>query len=156
MAEIEIGPLTDRLSDEEIAELARQMEKLGAPQLPRADEAGAAAFNDVIDDDALSEFQDRLEVHDLAAEIYLPIEFDDSVEVAGMRVASASVLLDVLEEIKDELGIDEEDDDEDEDDEADFDDDRRILEAQLKQVWKLFYTGAQASMERKLPLHVKP
>jgi hypothetical protein len=155
MAEIEIGPLTDRLSDEEIAELARQMEKLGAPQLPRGDETGATAFNDVIDDDALSEFQDRLEAQDLAAEIYLPIEFDGAVEVAGMRVASASVLLDVLEELKDDLGIDEEEDEE-EDDEADFDDDRRILEAQLKQVWKLFYTGAQAAMDKKLPLHIKP
>ncbi|HZS38737.1 MAG TPA: hypothetical protein VFF06_18020 [Polyangia bacterium] len=154
MAEIEIGPLTDRLSDDEIMELARAMEKLGAPQLPRSDETQASPVGDNIDDDALSEFYDRLEVHDLAAEIYLPVEFDGSVEVAGMRVASASVLVDVLEEIKDELDIDE-DEDEEEDDEADFDDDRRILEAQLKQVWKLFYTGAQAAVERRLPLHVK-
>src|SRR5437016_3937333 len=126
MAEIEIGPLTDRLSDDEITELARAMEKLGAPQLPRADDTQASAVGDNIDDDALTEFYDRLEVHDLAAEIYLPVEFDGSVEVAGMRVASASVLVDVLEEIKDELDIDEDEDEEEDEDAADFDDDRRI------------------------------
>jgi hypothetical protein len=153
MAEIEIGPLTDRLSDDEIAELARVMEKLGAPQIPRADDTHAAPVGDAFDDDVLSEFFDRLEVHDAAAEIYLPVEFDGAVEVAEMRVASAPVLIDVLEEIKDELDIDEDEDDEE--DEEEFDDDRRILEAQLRQVWKLFYTGAQAAVERRMPLHIK-
>jgi hypothetical protein len=60
----------------------------------------------------------------------------------------------VLDEIKDELDIDQEEADEDEEDD-DFDDDRRILDGQLRQVWKLFYDGAVAAMERKLPLHVK-
>jgi hypothetical protein len=152
MAEIEIGPLSDRLSDEEIAELSRQMEKLGAPQLPHADDAAAAPVGD-LDDEVLSEFFDRLEVHDAAAEIYLPVEFEGGVEVAELRVGSTSVLLDVLEELKDELDIDEDEDEEDEEDEED--DDRRILDAQLRQAWKLFYDGATAAMERKLPLHIK-
>jgi hypothetical protein len=153
MAEIVIGPLTDRLSDDEIAELARQMEKLGAPTLPHADDSAVAAVGDTFDDDVLSEFFDRLEVHDAAAEIYLPIEFDGTCEVADLRVASMPLLIDVLEEIKDELDVEEE---EDEDEEAeDEDDDRRLLDVQLRQVWKLFYKGAQAAMERKMPLHVK-
>lgn len=151
MAEIEIGPLTDRLSDEEIAELAKQMEKLGAPQLPRGDSSDVATVSDSVDDDALNEFQERLDAHDMAAEIYLPIEFEGSVEVAGMRVASASVLIDVLEEVKDELDVDAEEDEEDDE----IDDDRRILETQLRQLCRLFLDGAQAAMERKLPLHIK-
>ncbi len=156
MAEIEIGPLTDRLSDEEIAELARVMEKLGAPQLPRADDSNAAAVGDDLDDDALAEFYDRLESHDAAAEIYLPIEFDGHVEVAGMRVASALVLVDVLDELRDELGIEEDEDEDDEDeDESELDDDRHLAEAKLKQVWKIFYDGATAAADRKLPLHIK-
>jgi hypothetical protein len=151
MAEIEIGPLTDRLSDDEIADLARQMEKLGAPTLPRADHSEVATVGDNIDDDALTEFFDRLDVHDMAAEIYLPIEFDGSVEVGGLRVASASVLIDVLEEVKDELDVDEdEDEDEDEDD-----DDRKTKGSELKQLWRLFSDGAAAAIERKLPLHIK-
>lgn len=152
MAEIEIGPLTDRLSDEEIAELARHMEKLGAPQLPRSDGTEVATVGDNLDGDALSEFYERLDVHDLAAEIYLPIEFDGLVEVAGLRVASASVLLDVLEEVKDEIDLDAEE--EEEEDDA-FDGDRKILDGQLRHLCRLFLTGAQAALDRKLPLHIK-
>jgi hypothetical protein len=156
MAEIEIGPLTDRLSDDEINELARQMDKLGAPTLPHADDSAVASVGDNLDDDVLSEFYERLEVHDAAAEIYLPIEFDGSVEVAELRVASTPVLLEVLEELKDELDIDHQaEEDEEEEEEEELDDDRRILEGQLRQVWKLFYNGAVAAMERKLPLHIK-
>jgi hypothetical protein len=157
MAELEIGPLTDRLGDEEIAELAAQMEKMGAPPLPHADDTQVATVGDGIDDNALTEFFDLLEVHDMAAEIFLPIEFEGSVEVAELRVASLPALVDVLEEIKDELDIadGEDEDDEELEEEDDEDEDRRILDAQLRVVWKLFYTGAQAAMERHLPLHVK-
>jgi hypothetical protein len=153
MAEIEIGPLTDRLSDDEIVELAKQMEKLGAPQLPHGDDSAASAVGDTLDDEVLSEFFDRLEANDAAAEIYLPIEFEGVLEVGGLRIASAPVLIDVLEELKDELDIDEENV-LDEDDE-DYDEDAQLLESQLRQAWKLFYAGAQAAVERKLPLHIK-
>lgn len=153
MAEIEIGPLTDRLSDDEIAELARKMEKLGAPPLPRS-EAEPATLESDLDDDALTEFYDRLDSHEVAAEIYLPIEFEGSVEVAGMRVASASALLDALEEIRDELDVDE-DEDEDLDEDYDEDEDEDYLVAQMKVVWKAFYDGAHAALDRKLPLHVR-
>ena len=151
MAEIEIGPLTDRLTDEEIADLAAQLEKVGAPQLPRGDDAHQATLGDGIDDNALSEFMDRLEGHDIAADIYLPVEFDGIVEVADLRVGSLPLLLEILEELKDELDDEEE---EAEDDESP-DDDQKILALQLRQAWKLFSTGAAAAMERHLPLHVK-
>jgi hypothetical protein len=151
MAEIEIGPLTDRLTDEEIGELAAALEKVGAPQLPRGDESHQATLGDGIDDNALSEFMDRLEGHDVAADIYLPVEFDAIVEVAELRVGSLPLLVEVLDELKDELDDEEE---EAEDDEA-YDDDQKILALQLRQAWKLFYNGANAALERHLPLHVK-
>jgi hypothetical protein len=150
MAELELGPLSDRLSDDEVAELAKQMEKLGAPQLPRSD-GEPAILADAIDDDTLSEFNDRLEAHDLCAEIYLPIEFEGVVEVGGLRVGSATLLVEVLEEVKDELDVEEDEDEEDEDEE----DDDRLMDAQLKQLWKVFYSAAQSAVEKKLPLHVK-
>lgn len=155
MAEVEVGPLSDRLSDDEIAELAKQMEKLGAPQMPAAD-GESAVIADGVDDEALREFHDRLDVHELAAEIYLPIEFDGVCEVAGFRVASAPLLLEVLEEVKDELDVvDDEDEDEDaEEDEDDVEEDR-LMEANLKVVWKVFFDAAKASVERKLPIHVR-
>jgi len=152
MAEIEIGPLSDRLSDEEIAELAKQMEKLGAPQLPRSD-GEPSIIADAIDDDTLAEFNDRLDAHDLAAEIYLPIEFEGTVEVGGLRVASAALLVEVLEEVKDELDVEDEDDDDDDDDEDEDED--RLMDAQLRSLWKVYYGAAQAAVEKKLPLHIK-
>jgi hypothetical protein len=152
MAEIEIGPLTDRLTDEEIAELASQLEKVGAPQLPHGDDAHQPALLDaVVDDNALSEFMDRLEGHDIAADIYLPVEYDGIVEVAGLRVGSLPLLLEILEELKDEL----DDEEEEAEDEESYDDDQKILAQQLRQAWKLFSTGGAAAMERHLPLHVK-
>jgi hypothetical protein len=151
MAEIDIGPLTDRLTDEEIAELAAQLEKVGAPQLPHGDESHPAALADGVDDNALSEFMDRLEGHDTAADIYLPVEFDGILEVAELRIGSLPLLLEVLDELKDELDDEEE---EAEDDES-YDDDSKILAAQLRITWKLFYTGATSAMDRHLPLHVK-
>jgi hypothetical protein len=152
MAEIEIGPLTDRFNDDEIAELAAQLEKVGAPQLPRGDESQQTSLGEGLDDTALSEFLDRLEGHDAAADVYLPVEFDGIFEVAELRVASLPALLEVLEELKDELDEEEE---EEEDDEEAHDDDQRILSQQLRQAWKLFFNGATAAIERHLPLHIK-
>src|SRR5256885_7766113 len=152
MAEIEIGPLDDRLTDDEIAELAAQLEKVGAPQMPKGDDTHQAALGgDGIDDNALSEFMDRLEGHDVAADIYLPIEFDAIVEVANLRVGSLPLLLEVLDELKDELDDEEE---EAEDDDT-YDDDSKILALQLRQAWKVFFTGATTALERHMPLHVK-
>jgi hypothetical protein len=152
MAEIEIGPLTDRFNDDEIAELAAQLEKVGAPQLPRGDESQQTSLGEGLDDTALSEFMDRLEGHDAAADVYLPVEFDGIFEVAELRVGSLPMLLEVLEELKDEL--DEEEEEEEEDEES-YDDDQRILSQQLRSAWKLFYNGATGAVERHLPLHIK-
>jgi hypothetical protein len=147
MAEIEIGPLNERLSDEEIVELCNGLEDLGAPALPKAADDSLHPVGDS-DDDALSEFLDRLEAHDIACEIYLPVEFEGRIEVGEIRVGSAATLLEVLEEMKDELSIDE-DEDEDEDEEEEDDD---LLDAKLKHVWKLLYDGAQGAMDRHQPL----
>ena len=68
--------------------------------MPKADEAHQSTLGDGIDDNALSEFMDRLEGHDVAAEIYLPVEFDAIVEVADLRVGSLPLLLEVLDELK--------------------------------------------------------
>lgn len=159
MAEIEIGPLTDRLGDDELVELAAKLEKLGAPRLPKEDEAAASAVTEV-DGSVLNEFLDRLEAYDLACEIYLPIDFEGRVELGEYRVGSASALVEILEEMKDELGEDEEEEEEDEEDEEDEDEeddeysDLRLLDAKIRRLWKVVYDGAQAALDRRLPLYV--
>lgn len=152
MAEIEIAQLGDRLSDEEIVQLAGALEELGAPALPKSDDGTALSMGD-IDDDVLTEFLDRLDAHDIAAAIYLPMEFDGVVEVAGMRVASAVTLIDVLDEMKDELSVEEEEDEEEEEDDED-EDDEDILAGQLKMCWRMFYDSAHTAVDKHLPMHV--
>ncbi len=166
MAEIEIGPLADRLADEELAELWKKLEKLGAPKPPDEDDAGATRIA-IVDGAVLVEFMDRLDAYDLACDIYLPVEFEGRVEVADYRVGSAPALLEILEELKDELDLDEdadeeedgddEDDDEDEDEDEDDDyGDMKLIETKLRQLWKLVYDGTQTAIDRRLPLYLKP
>ena len=153
MADIEIAQLGDRLSEEEIVQLAGALEELGVSSLPKADDGTALTVGDV-DDDIMSEFLDRLDAHDIAAEIYLPAEFEGTVEVAGLRVASAPALIDVLEEMRDELAVEEEEEEEEEDGEDDELDDGDIMASQLRICWKLFYVGATTAVDKHLPLHV--
>jgi len=158
MADIEIGPLHDRLGEDEMAELTRALAKAGVGKLPRADDSGAAPIAKGIDDDVLAEFMDHLEANDIACEIYLPVEFDGRYEAADLRVGSVSVLIDVLEELKEDLAIENDDDaddeDEDEDDEDEEEDALRLVEEQLRQVWKYFHDGAHSALDRGLPLFV--
>ena len=91
-----------------------------------------------MDDSALSEFMDRLEGHDIAADIYLPVEFEGIVEVAGLRVGSLPLLLEVLDELKDEL----DDEEEEAEDEESYDDDQKILAQQLR-------VGVEALLDRR-------
>src|SRR5262245_55895884 len=103
MAAIEIGPLSNRLQDDEIGELTRELETAGVKLPPAGDEGTHVTVADGIDRDVLDEFFDRLETEDIACDIYLPVEFDDRVEIGDLRVGSAAVLLEVLAEIKDDL-----------------------------------------------------
>ena len=65
----------------------------------------------------MTEFLDRLEAHDIAADIYLPVEFEGRLPVGDFRVASAQTLVDVLEEMKEELAVEEDEEYEDDEDE---------------------------------------
>jgi hypothetical protein len=167
MAEIEIGPLSDRLGDDEIAELSAKLDKLGAPRMPNEDEGAGATVAGDVDGSILTELLDRLEAHDIACDIYLPMDFDGRVDVGDYRVGSAAVLIEVLEELKDELepedeDEDDEDDDDDEDeDELDEDDDDdddyetlKLLEAKIRRLWKVVYDGARSALARRLPFWV--
>jgi hypothetical protein len=158
MAEIEIGPLTDRLTEDELKDLAAKLEKLGAPKF-NADHDSDATSVASVDGDVLVEFLDRLDGYDMACDIYLPVEFDGRVEVGDYTVGSATALVEILEEMKDDLAPEEEDEDdeEDEEEEDDVDDDYaalKLIEEKLRRLWKVVYDGAQAALERGLPLYV--
>jgi hypothetical protein len=160
MAEIELAPLSHRLDDEEMKSLAKLLQEAGAPALGKADENVSHTIAARLSEEALTEFLDRLDAHDLGAEIYVPIEFEGRVTVGDYRVASTQALLDVLEEMREELDVDAEDEDEDEDeDEEDEDEDDEdegtVIEAQLRHIWHLVSDGAVESIEKGLPLHLQ-
>lgn len=160
MAEIELAPLSHRLDDEEMKTLSKLLEAAGAPALGKGDENVSHTIAARLSEEALTEFLDRLDAHDLGAEIYLPIEFEGRVTVGDYRVASTQALLDVLEEMREELDVDaEDDDDEDEEEEEDEDDDDEdegtVIEAQLRHIWHLVSDGAVESIEKGLPLHLQ-
>jgi hypothetical protein len=159
MAEIELAPLSHRLDDDEMKTLARLLEEVGAPKADRADEHVSHTIAARLSEEALTEFLDRLDAHDLGAEIYVPLEFDGRVTVGEYRVASTQALIDVLEEMREELDVDGEEEDEDEEeedeDEDEEEDEGTVIEAQLRHIWHLVSDGAVESIEKGLPLHLQ-
>ena len=159
MAEIELAPLSHRLDEEEVKTLARLLTEAGAPAFERADEHASHTIAARLSEEALTEFLDRLDAHDLGAEIYVPVEFEGRVTVGEFRVASSQALLDVLEEMREELSVDaDEDEDEEEEEEEDEDEDEdegTVIEAQLRHIWHLVSDGVTESLEKNLPLHLQ-
>ena len=172
MAEIEIGPLHDRLSDEEVAELLKKMDRKGYGALPTGDEKSLSFQGETVDSSALTDLIDRLDAYDAAAEIYVPVEFDGQIEVGDLRVGSLLALLDALEELTEDLEEEKDEDeeeakkeDEDEEDEADEDEQedededfvavgRRSAVKTLK-VLRTVNEVARLALEKKLPLHLR-
>ncbi len=157
MAEIELAPLSHRLDDDEMKTLVRLLEEAGAPRIVKTDEHSAHTIAARLSEEALTEFLDRLDAHDIGAEIYVPIEFEGRVTVGEYRVASSQLLLDVLEEMREELNVDAEEEDEDEEEEDDDaeEDEGTVIEAQLRHIWHLVADGATESIEKNLPPHLQ-
>ena len=158
MAEIELGPLSDRLDDDEMKTLHKLVEQAGA-RLAALDDRTTHTIAKRLSEDAMTEFLDRLEAHDMAADIYLPVEFDGRLHVGDLRVASAASLSETLEEMKEELGIEddefeEEEDGDDEDDEEDADE-GTVIEAQLRNIWQLVFDACGESLDKNVVLHLR-
>src|SRR5947207_218730 len=107
MSEIELAPLSETLDDDELRTLQKLVEQAGA-RLAGNEDQTRHKIATRLDEDAMTEFLDRLEAHDMAADIYIPVEFEGRLTVGEYRVASAQLLVDVLEEMKDELDVEEE------------------------------------------------
>ena len=153
MADIEVAPLSEWLDDDEVGELATALEELGAPRLPKMRDEGEYSVEG-LDEEALGEVLDRLDAQDLACDIYLPVEFEGTVEVAGAQVGSAQALIEVLQEVREELDLAAEEEEEEEEEEDEEDEEGELMEANLRQVWKVLFEGAQAAVDRRLALRI--
>ncbi|HEY0713739.1 MAG TPA: hypothetical protein VGF45_13760 [Polyangia bacterium] len=161
MSEIELGPVSDRLDDEELKTLQKLLDQTGAKYDALDDSQSTHTIAARLSEDAMTEFLDKLEAHDIAADIYVPVEFEGRLTVGDYRVASTQALVDVLEERKEELGVeedgeyDDDEEDEDEDDDLDDDDEGTVIEAQLRNIWRLVNDACGESTDKSLPLHLR-
>ena len=146
MAELRLLPLGDTLSEKQLKVLRRELVELGVDDLNEGEDD--ADLEEALTEDQLTDFMDRLDAHDLACNIYLPVESEGVVEIGDISVGSAYSLLDALEELREELDIDEEE----EEDEEDMD--MEVIEEQLRITWRVFLRSATTCVDRQVPLHV--
>lgn len=163
MSEIELGPVSDRLDEEELKTLQKLLDQTGAKYDVLDDSQSTHTIAARLSEEAMTEFLDKLEAHDIAADIYVPVEFEGRLSFGEYRVASTQALVDVLEEMKEELGVEEEaeyeDDDEDEQEEEQEDEEEEetgtVIEAQLRTIWRLVNNACVQSVDKSLPLHLR-
>jgi hypothetical protein len=157
MSAIELAPLSDRLDEDEMKMLGRLLDQAGA-KLPEQDEHSTHTFAKRLSEEAMTEFLDRLDAHDVAADIYLPLEFEGTLTVGDYKVASAFALQETLEEMKEELAIEDEefeDEDEEDEDEDEEMDEGSVIEAQMRNIWQLVTDACSESVEKNHPLHLR-
>ncbi len=148
MPELRLDPLSDILRTNQQKILARELAELGIDEIPTGEDSDVD-LEEAFTEDQLADFMDRLEAHDLACDIYLPVEFDGIIEIGDLGIGSTYALIDALEEIREELDIDEDATDEDEE-ELDLD----VIEEQLRHSWRTFLKAANTSIDKQIPLHV--
>lgn len=149
MAELRLISLTESLNDEQLRELKQKLIDFGVSELVDAEDA--VDLDDTLSEDQLTDFMDRLEAHDVAADIYLPVEFEGRVNVGEQTFGSVHGLVEALEEIREELDIDESSAGD-----GDDDMDLEMIEEQLSYAWTVFTRAANACIDRQIPLHVIP
>ncbi len=145
MPELKLVPLEDLLSDADRKKLMSELAELDVTALPPEAEDDAE-IEESLTEDQFTDFVDRLDVLEIAASIYLPMDFDGIVEVSDHLVGSAGMLLEALDELRDELELVEDDDEEGMD--------MEVIEKRIRFSWHVFQRAANICIERQLPLQL--
>ncbi len=155
MANVEVGKLSDHLTDDEVDDILAAMQKADVPPPPEGDESGARTVASGIEEDAMNEFMDRLEAHDLAADLFVPMEFEGLVEAGDLRIGSLGTLMEVLEALAEDLDIEDPDEPgglDDDDDELAFASELDMLEGRLRHIWQALFEGTHLALDHDLCL----
>lgn len=170
MALIELATLPDHLESEQVDTVMKALVEEASEEVDLATDEDGRIIEANIDDDVFVDFRDRLEANDLDAEVYVPIEFEDVVEVGGMRVGSTYALQLVLDSLREDFFVEDPDEDGDtEMDDADDDFERGVEEdasddglyegedggiemkdEQLRHVWRAMHSAAKESISYNL------
>jgi len=171
MASLELNALTEKLENDEIRQIHQGLEDVGAPDLDEPEQLETVVVSGTLDEDMFADFLDQLDANDVAADVYLPVEFDQVYEVeAGYRIGSAHALLAALESLREDLDIDIEDegdfeedgdyDDDEEEDEvmarfADDEVDATVLkDEQMRTIWRAYFQAASGAIRDNLAIFV--
>ena len=170
MATLELGSLSEHLEADQVKALRKALAEVGAPPLPADDHADTVVLDRDIDDDVLTDFFDRLDANDASAEVYLPIDFEDVLDVEGVRVGSLHALILVLESLKEDFFVEEDEDEEEEEEEADVDeeeddeaadlfedddDEVEVKDERLRHIWRVLHKGAKTGVRKNVCLFVR-
>jgi hypothetical protein len=170
MATLELGTLSDHLENDQIKAVTRALAESGAPALSVDDHAETLVLDRDLDDDVLVDFFDRLDANDASADIYLPVDFEEVIDVDGMRVGSAHSLILVLESLKEDFFVEEDDEEEEEEEEVEYDeeedeeggelfenddDEVEVKDDRLRHIWRVMHKGAKTSVRKNLCLFVR-
>jgi hypothetical protein len=169
MATIELAPITEHLDADQIRAVKHALAEAGVGALAGDEHAEHTVLDRNVDDDVLKDFMDRLDANDGAADLYLPIDFEDVIEVDGMKIGSVHALELVLDSLKEDFFVDDADDDDDDDEDAggdedededddeieDDDDDDEVKDVRLQHIWKLLSKGVKAATKKSVCLFVR-
>jgi len=171
MATLELGSLSEHLEVDQIKAVRKALAEVGAPPLPADDHADAVVLDREIDDDVLTDFFDRLDANDASAEVYLPIDFEEVLDVEGVRIGSLHALILVLESLKEDFFVEEDEDDEEEDEEeAELDDEEdedagdlfedddeevEVKDERLRHIWRVLHKGAKTGVRKNVCLFIR-
>lgn len=161
MAIFKISPLSDVMKENDIESLENELGRLGVALREQNDDLDQGIEGEV-EDDILSEFMDSLDEEHAAADIYIPGLFSEVLPFGEIRIGSLQSLIEALENLQDELGIDDPDSPPDEDEEEIMDDeDEDIIDdfdgtrAPLKKMWFEFYRAANEALDAESNLIIK-
>lgn len=175
MATLELTLLAEHLDPEEIAAVRAALSDTGAAPLDEDDTAEPVIIDTEIDDHFFDDFRDRLEANDASADIYLPTDFEDVIDVSEYRVGSAHALLLVLESLREDFLIEDdtadteeeapqedfesfEEDEEEEDDDGMFGDEdtgTELKDDQLRHIWRQLHRGAKLAIRQGLCMFLR-
>jgi len=148
MAELKLISLSDSFSQQDLKKLYSELKSIDVTVETTGEDS--LDEDEIIEDDRLLDFFDRLDAHDIACDIYIPVEFDTTFEVGDRVIGSGYQLQDALEEISEELDLDNRSPEDELQEEGEMD----MIEAGLAESWASFSRSVGTSIDRGVPLHV--
>ena len=158
MSEIELVPCPTRLEDEEVKTLHRLLDQAGAKYSAQERHQTTQIIAARLSEDAMTEFLDRLEAHDIGRRHLLAGRVRGTAlrrRLPGRLGPGAGRRARGDEGRAGGRGGRGYEDDEEEEEEDEEDDEGTVIEAQLRNIWRLVNDACGESIDKNVPLHLR-